>query len=293
MTGAPERPVGPGPQGGRPTGASALTGPLPPHGRFRIAVHRVWRHGRELELMHRAMGFAALGFVTLVPLLIVVAAASPVHGAGFAGWVVNGLGLSGRSAQEVRDLFSSPTQALSTTTGLSLAVASVFGISFMAAVQTGYERVWRLPPAAWHSVWRQAIGLAGLVGFLLVASWSREPWQSSPVQPALRLTTALGGGVLFFWWTKWLLLGGRVPWRALFPGSALTVLALVGLRFFSQMVFRPLIISNALSYGVIGTVLVVQSWLVGVGFTVFAGALAGHAFWEHRQHRKEQTEPEE
>ncbi|MFB7665249.1 ribonuclease BN [Kitasatospora sp. NPDC056138] len=284
MSGARGGPTGPGagPQGSRRTGASALTGPLPEHGRVRIAVHRIWRHGREVELMHRAMGFAALGFVTLVPLLIVVAAASPVHGAGFASWVVDGLGLSGRSAQEVRDLFASPTQALSATTALSLAVASVFGISFMAAVQTGYERVWRLAPAAWHTVWRQAIGLAGLVGFLLAASWAGVPWQASPAQPALRLLTALGGGVLFFWWTQWLLLGGRVPWRALFPGSVATVLALFGLRLFSQLVFRPLIISNALSYGVIGTVLVVQSWLVGVGFTVFAGALAGHAFREHR-----------
>ncbi|MDH6126404.1 YhjD/YihY/BrkB family envelope integrity protein [Kitasatospora sp. GP82] len=293
MSGPPSGPPEPEDRSrdGRGTGASALTGPLPAHGRLRALVHRMWRHGREVELMHRAMGFAALGFVTLVPLLIVVAAASPVHGAGFASWVVDGLGLAGRSAQEVRDLFSSPSQALSTTTALSLAVASLFGISFMAAVQTGYERVWRLPPAAWHTVWRQAIALAGLVGFLLAAAWAGVPWQASPAQPTLRLMTALGGGVLFFWWTQWLLLGGRVCWRALFPGSVATVLALVGLRIFSQLVFSPLIVSNALSYGTIGTVLVVQSWLVGVGFTVLAGALAGHAVWDRHRHHQHQDGP--
>ncbi|MFJ7280770.1 hypothetical protein [Kitasatospora sp. NPDC098663] len=39
--------------------------------------------------------------------------------------------------------------------------------------------------------------------------------------------------------------------------------------------FAPLVISNALSHGAVGPVLVVQSWLVGVGFTLYAGAAAG------------------
>lgn len=33
--------------------------------------------------------------------------------------------------------------------------------------------------------------------------------------------------------------------------------------------------SNAVSYGAVGTILVVQSWLVGVGYTVYGGALVG------------------
>ena len=63
--------------------------------------------------------------------------------------------------------------------------------------------------------------------------------------------------------------------------------ALVGLRLFSQLVFAPLIVSSALSYGAIGTVLVVQSWLIGVGFTVFAGALVGRVRWEDVQNAAE------
>lgn len=67
--------------------------------------HRVWdwlaasalvRRGRDLELMHRAMGFATLALVTLAPLLIVVAAADPLGRGGFASWLADGMGLSGR-----------------------------------------------------------------------------------------------------------------------------------------------------------------------------------------------------
>lgn len=53
------------------------------------------------------------------------------------------------------------------------------------------------------------------------------------------------------------------------------MLGLFGFRLFSRLVFSPLIASSAVTYGPFGTVLVIQSWLVGVGVVVFGGALAG------------------
>jgi membrane protein len=72
-----------------------------------------------------------------------------------------------------------------------------------------------------------------------------------------------------------MLLGGRVRWRALLPGAVATTAGLLGLRVFSRLVFSPLIATNTLAYGPIGTVLVIQSWLVGVGAMVYGGALSG------------------
>jgi membrane protein len=57
-----------------------------------------------------------------------------------------------------------------------------------------------------------------------------------------------------------------------------------GLRVFSSLVFSPLIVSNAVSYGAVGTVLIVTSWLVGVGFVVFGGALVGRYWYLHEPH---------
>ena len=86
----------------------------------------------------------------------------------------------------------------------------------------------------------------------------------------------------FFWWSPRFLLDNRIGWRALFPGALLTVGGLIGLRIFSAVLFSPLIISSALTYGAIGTVLVVVSWLIGVGFVIFGGALSGRALSEVR-----------
>jgi membrane protein len=231
----------------------------------------------QIELMHRALGFAALGFVTLVPLLIVIAAAAPVDGHTFPTWIVAGLGLSGTAAKAVQHLFGPPGRVLSTTTALSLAVLAVFGLSFAAAVQTGMERVWELPAPRWFSVWRRVAWLGVLIGYLLVTADLVELLHGSWIQAAVQLSATMVSTTVFFWWTARFLLAGRVGWRALFPGAILTVAGLIGLRFFSAVIFSPLIVSSALTYGAIGTVLIVVSWLIGIGFVIFGGAMVGRA----------------
>jgi hypothetical protein len=74
-----------------------------------------------------------------------------------------------------------------------------------------------------------------------------------------------------------------------------TIVCLAGLRVFSGLVFEPLIIRNAVSYGALGTVLIVQSWLIGVGWVLYGSQLFGRWFhdlwlqdWAHsrRDHGK-------
>jgi membrane protein len=112
-------------------------------------VARGWRRSSDLGLGQRSLGFAALGFLTLVPLLIIVSSADPKHGRGFAQWLGEGLGVSTTSREHVEQLFIRPGQALRTTTAFGLAVLAAFGLAFGAAVQSGYEKVWDLPPARW------------------------------------------------------------------------------------------------------------------------------------------------
>jgi membrane protein len=269
---------------------SALHGP-------RSRVHGVWkwlgiseihRRGKELELLHRAMGFATLALVTLAPLLIVVAAADPLGHRGFALWLVDGMDLSGRSARALSHVFGPPRKVVTTTGAWSAALLVLFGISFASSVQNGYERVWRLAAGRWHHVWRQAVWLAMLTGYLYAQVQTRTVLQGPP-----RIVLSMAVGVLFFWWGPHFLLGSRVRWRYLLPGALATMLGLVGLRGFSFLVFTPLIVTNAISYGPVGTVLVVESWLVGVGFVVYGGALLGRLLCERVGHIDEPSPPAE
>lgn len=259
---------------------SAAAGRSSPFGRLWRAIRRaragrLWVQVSEFELWQRSLGFAALGFLTLVPLLIVVSAADPASGQGFAQWLGDGLGVTAAAREDIERLFALPGQTLRTTTAFGLAVLAVFGVSFGATVQSGYEKVWDLPPARWWARWRHVVWLAVLIGVLFLSAIT-PLWRAAP---ARGLITVLSG-TLFFWWSQRTLLGGRIAWSALLPGAVTTMAGLLGLRVFSRLVFSPLIASSAVTYGAIGTVLVIQSWLVGVGVVVFGGALAGRLLQE-------------
>jgi membrane protein len=236
---------------------------------FGARVVRLYRRSSQIELMHRALGFAALGFVALMPLLIVIAATSPVAYGGFGQWVADAMGLSGSSERIVKRLFAPSVRVLSSTDALGLAIVCVFGQTFASSVQTGYEKIWDLQPRMRHRLWQQVLWLAGLAGqFYAGTLISHTPLAFAGLVRALLWT-------LLFWWGPWVLLGRRVPWTTLLPGSLLTTTGMVGLLVFSKLVFARMLVSSAATYGAVGTVLVVVTWMVAVGFVLFGGALLG------------------
>lgn len=254
---------------------------------------RVWDHGTSIEIMQRSLSFAALGFTTLVPLLIVVAAAAALRGdEGFPSWIVEGIGLSGRSASAVRQLFAPTQRVLSTTSAISAAGLAFFGLSLADCVKRALERVWDLPPTGLRSVWRQAVWLAVLVAYLLAMADLALIGHGSWARVCARAAVSALATTAFFWWTARILLDGRVGWRPLLPGAVATVAGLAGLRATSNLFFGPSIVSSAVSFGAIGTVLIIVSWLIGVGYVIFGGALIGrHLVAVARRERRLAPDP--
>jgi len=249
--------------------------------------------------MYRAMGFAALSMLTVFPLLVIVAAAGAATHHGIAVWVVYGMGLTGSSARAVVQLFSAPARVLSTTSAFSLVLLALFGVTFAGSVQAGFERVWGLPAGPWHKIWRQVVWLTVFTAYIYAAATVGDVTNHSPAETALRVLVAVVLGVAFFWWGLHFLVGGRVSYLAALPGAVATVAFLAGLRVFSALVFQPLVVANAVTYGALGTVLIVQSWLIGVGWVVYGGQLFGcwfHDTWlmawaESRLRRKQPDRP--
>jgi membrane protein len=267
---------------------TAGTGKPAAHRAALRAAERVWRdlrfedlhrRGKEFELMYRAMGFAALSMLTVFPLLVIVAAAGAVTHHGIAVWVVYGMGLTGSSARAVTQLFSAPARVLSTTSAFSLVLLALFGVTFAGSVQAGFERVWGLPAGPWHKIWRQVVWLTVFVAYIYAAATVGDVARHSPAETVIRVLVAVVLGVAFFWWGLRFLVGGRVSYLAALPGAVATMALLAGLRVFSALVFQPLVVANAVTYGALGTVLIVQSWLIGVGWVVYAGQLFG--CWFH------------
>ena len=245
-------------------------------------VADVWRGGIRVELMRRSMAFATLGVVALVPLLVVVAAVAPSSQQGFGEWVADGMGLPRSTAAPVLRLFSDHHVAAQQTGAFSLALLAAFGLAFATDVQLGYQRIWELPVPTWRQmmwhVWRRTVYLAAMIGYLIFEVESGVLLGHGPLQSAGRIVVFVTVGLLFFWWGQHFLLAGHVPWIRLLPGAAATVVGLSGLRAFSTLVFNPMITSSSRDFGSVGVVLVVLSWLIGVGFVVFGGALVGRYY---------------
>jgi len=87
------------------------------------------------------MGFAALAMLTVIPLLVFVAAAGAAAHHGLAVWVVYGMGLTKSSARAVVGVFSAPARVLGTTSVFSAVLLAFFGVTFAGSVQAGFERV--------------------------------------------------------------------------------------------------------------------------------------------------------
>jgi membrane protein len=232
--------------------------------------------------MQRALGFAALAVLTVIPALIVVAAADPAPHPGLGAWVVYGMGLTGSAAGSVTRLFSAPARVLGTTGLFSAVVLAVSGVAFAGSVQAGFERIWGLPAGPWHKIWRQAVWVVALIAYILAAATVGSVTHGGPAETAGRVAVAVVLGIAFFWWGLRFLLGGRVSYLAAMPGAAATIVGLAGLRAFSALVFEPLIARNAVSYGALGTFLIVQSWLIGVGWVVYGAQLFGRWFHDAR-----------
>ena len=117
--------------------------------------------------------------------------------------------------------------------------------------------------------------LAGFIAYIYATAEVVTVTHLGAAETAGRVAVAVVVGVAFFWWGLRFLLGGRVSYLAALPGAVATIVGLSGLRAFSGLVFEPLIIRNAVSYGALGTVLIVQSWLIGVGWVLYGSQLFG------------------
>jgi membrane protein len=261
-----------------------------------LRVKNLYRSGKEFELTGRALGFAALAILTVIPLLVVVAAASPAPHRGLAVWVVYGMGLTGSSSGAVTRIFSAPARVLGTTSVFGVVLLAFFGISFAGSVQAGFEKVWGLPAGPWHKIWRQVVWLIALFAYIYAVATVGSVTNRGLAVTAARVAVAVVLGIAFFWWGLRFLIGGRVSYLAAMPGAVATVVFLAGLRVFSGLVFEPLIATNAVTYGALGTVLIVESWLIGVGWVIYGGQLLGRWFhddwlqpWAHR--RRGHTQP--
>ncbi|WP_063836169.1 hypothetical protein [Actinacidiphila yeochonensis] len=234
----------------------------------------------SVNVLDAATRLAAQLFLTAVPFIVVTAAFAPQYvRSHLADSAQDLFGLSGASATQFREVYQAggaDTATVRQATGwIGLLTALLAATATSRAVARVCERAWRLPRASARLVaWRWFVWILAWVAVLVLQGPLRGgvgagPWLGVPL---IFLTD-----VLVWWWTQHLLLGGRMRWLPLLPGSVLTAAAMTAASV-TASVYMPTALNRSLAtYGPLGAVFAVLSWLIAVcaalTFTITAGAV--------------------
>jgi membrane protein len=239
-----------------------------------------WSKLNAVDFMNSSLQFAVLGVLCLFPFVFFVSAES---GGDARRALIARLGLDQKAAQDVNQLMSSGSHAVTDLSIVGLALVLLGAIGIASTLQIWYQRVYDQPPAPnWaRQLANRLLWLGGLLVYLTVQYFC---WTQLKHVGGARVTTHIATLILalaFYWWTPHVLLMGRIGWRRLFPGAVATAVSVTGLGVFSALLFSGQIVSGDADYGPIGVVTVLLSYLIGLGVCLHLGAVAGR-MWNER-----------
>lgn len=224
----------------------------------------------ELQGMDRSMALAGQSFAALMPLLIVVGAATPAGGADLVESVIKRLDLSGDAAETLRDAVAAPAEVYDSVSLTGVLLLVISALSFTRALQRVYVIAWRLPPLGMRgNKW----GLAWLVAFSVICSV--QPGVVSLFDGVLATAITIAMSCALWLFTPWILVGKAIPWRQLVPQAVLTSFGLTVLAIVSAIYLPRAIGSAASQFGFIGVGFALLSWLFLVSFVLVAAAALG------------------
>jgi membrane protein len=237
----------------------------------------VWRRLDTMDFINRGMVFAATLLLCLFPFLIVVSA---LAGRPVVKSLTRHTGLNSQAAADIGHLFASPAATASAAAGTASMVFFVFGgIAAAAALQEIYEQAFDLPHRRIKDLPYRLAWLAVLMGASLLTGWA-WPGLRHAGGPALLAVAGLVWATGFWWLTMRILLADRICWRALFPAACATGVLYVAMQTVFSLFFSAIVISNEHTYGPIGTIFALLSYLIAIGVVVILGAVAGRAWHE-------------
>jgi len=224
----------------------------------------------ELQGMDRSMALAGQAFAALMPLLIVVGAATPAGGEDLVEGIIKRVDLSGDAAETLRAAVAAPAEVYDSVSVTGALLLVISALSFTRALQRLYILAWRLQPLGMRgNKW----GLAWLAAFSVVCSL--QPGVVSLFNGALAVAVTIALSCALWLFTPWILVGKAIPWRRLVPQAVLTSFGL-GVLTVASAIYLPRALASAASqFGFIGVGFAMLSWLFLVSFVLVAAAALG------------------
>jgi membrane protein len=238
---------------------------------------------KTLDFAQQIILFGAGLLVSLLPFLILLSA--------FASARVDDdlalrLGLNQRASGIVSHLFTSSPAVLNVATVTSLIFVAAGTLAVASSLQQIYEKAFAQDPRGMRDWYRLPVWVFVLCAVVVFESLVGRPVRNASAGPVLAELVTFAVMTPFFWWTMHFLLSGRVSWRRLLLPAIATGAFFAGLGVFSKFYFSATIISDSRTYGTIGAVFGILTWLIAIGAVIILGAVVG-VVWDRRSSRAE------
>lgn len=231
-----------------------------------------------VRVVESSIVLAAQAFLALFPLVIVLTAVMP---SGASDGLVNELkskyGLSGLTDSAAQTLLAQRSAVQQSLSAFSFLLVLGSATAFTRALQRVYQNAWGLEKLGLRGLWRGFAWLVGLIAYLsllgAIAHWIKHGGVVQPIAAVL--------GFVLWWWTPFLLLGGRVRARALLPAAVLITAAQIVAVWLSTAIMPRTVRSNEAKYGPVGVVFAVESWFVVITGTLVVCSALGAVIGRH------------
>ena len=247
----------------------------------------LWKRLNSVDFLNQGMIFAGTLLLCAFPLLIV---ADSVAGRSAASGLGRHLGLNQQAADDFEHLFTSSHATVASVSGFAWVFLILSGFAVAASLQGLYQRIFGLDSRTTRDMPRALIWLVLEVAWVYVVGSVAPRVRGGG--PAVFAIAGLVAFTCFWWFTMWLLLAGRIPWRGLLPCALATGVFWLGMEAVFAVTFSGMVISNDQKYGPIGIVFSLMSYLIAIGVVVILGAVTGLVWQERMQLRQERKELE-
>lgn len=232
----------------------------------------------QLELLDRAYTLAAQSFVTLLPLILALAAAleSPGQVSVVAEQLIVRFDLVGSAAQAVQSLIVVHAGRVYWL-GLALTLYAAFTLAKRAS--RSYNAIWGTPQLPLREQWRGVVWLVvqlAMMGAVTeLRQFARESGTAAAIAAALLILLAWAGAELV---TQTLVTRGDVPRRRMLLAVAFVTVGRLGLVVWTASYLSVSMVRQAEAYGPIGVVFALFTgllvyWSVLLGATLLAAVL--------------------
>ena len=204
-------------------------------------VLRAFNRFQRVAGFDRAIALASSALTALIPLAMIVSVILPrVDAEDIAHRIIVRYGLTGGGAKAVEDLLSPAGGASTDVSVLGGFLLVVAVLSFSRGVQRLVEQTWELSPLSVRNTLNDLVWIIGLVCYVVFSWWVRELLDGGRVQVVASLVL-IPAWVIFLAWSGRVLSARRIAWRSLVPfaivGAGLLALGLIGAAVYVPHLF--------------------------------------------------------